>query len=106
MGERLKRLRQQSGLSQNQLAKAAGVPVHSLRNWEADRRKPFLDVAAKLARAMGISLDELAGPAPEPIPDAEPQEKTAPKRPRKPKAEEPAAPKRTRKPKATGEGSN
>jgi transcriptional regulator with XRE-family HTH domain len=66
MGERLQRLRKAAGMSQTDLAKAAGVPLMSLRNWEQDRRVPRLDTAAQLAIAMGISLDALAGINPPP----------------------------------------
>jgi transcriptional regulator with XRE-family HTH domain len=64
MGERLQRIRQARGLSQSQLARAAGIPVGSLRNWERDRREPLLGAAAKLADALGCTLDELAGRTP------------------------------------------
>ena len=64
MGQRLQRLRQAAGLSQPQLAEAAAVPVASLRNWEQGRRLPQLDAAARLASALGVSLDELAGNEP------------------------------------------
>jgi transcriptional regulator with XRE-family HTH domain len=65
MGQRLQQLRQAKGLSQTQLALAAGVPVGSLRNWERGRRVPLLDAAARIAVALGISLDTLAGIEPE-----------------------------------------
>jgi transcriptional regulator with XRE-family HTH domain len=58
---RMKRLREAAGLSQPQAAAAAGVPVATLRNWEQARRVPALDAAARLAKAIGVSLDELAG---------------------------------------------
>jgi transcriptional regulator with XRE-family HTH domain len=61
MGKRLKRLREAAGLSQSQLAAAAGVPVGTLRNWEYDRREPLLGAAARLADGLGCTLDELAG---------------------------------------------
>jgi transcriptional regulator with XRE-family HTH domain len=61
MGERLGRLRRDRGLSQPQLAKAAGVSVWSLRQWEQGRRTPLLDAAARVAVALGVSLDDLAG---------------------------------------------
>jgi transcriptional regulator with XRE-family HTH domain len=64
MGQRLKALRKAAGLSQSQLARAAGVPIGTLRGWEYGRRKPLLDTAAKLAVALGCTLDELAGIAP------------------------------------------
>ena len=61
MGNRLKLLRQQRGLSQAKLAEAAGVPIGTLRGWEYGRRTPLLDAAARLADALDVSLDELAG---------------------------------------------
>jgi transcriptional regulator with XRE-family HTH domain len=64
MGERLQTLRQGAGLSQPALARAAGIPVGTLRNWEQDLRVPRLDVAVKLADALGCTLDELAGRTP------------------------------------------
>lgn len=61
MGKRLQQLRRRAGLSQSQLARAADVPIGSLRNWEHGRRTPLLDAAARIAKAIGVSLDELAG---------------------------------------------
>jgi transcriptional regulator with XRE-family HTH domain len=61
MGQRLRELRQGAGFSQPQLAEAAGVPVASLRNWEHGRRALMFSSAYRLARAMGITLDLLAG---------------------------------------------
>jgi transcriptional regulator with XRE-family HTH domain len=64
--ERLKRLRDQAGLSQAKLAAAAGVPVSTLRNWEYGRRVPYITTASSLARALGVPtgelLDDLAEP--------------------------------------------
>jgi transcriptional regulator with XRE-family HTH domain len=61
VGERLQRLREALGLTQEQLGRAAGVPPTSLRNYEQNRRQPRLDAAVKLADVLDISLDELAG---------------------------------------------
>lgn len=61
MGQRVQRLRLAKGFSQSQLARAAGIPIGTLKNWEQDRRAPLLDTAAKIAKALSISLDELAG---------------------------------------------
>jgi transcriptional regulator with XRE-family HTH domain len=61
VGERLQRLRESLGLTQDQLGRAAGVPPTTLRNYEQGRRLPRLDAAAKLARVLGTTLDELAG---------------------------------------------
>jgi transcriptional regulator with XRE-family HTH domain len=61
MAERLKELREAAGLTQAQLAEAAGIPVGTLRGWELARRTPMLDAAAKVAVALGVSLDVIAG---------------------------------------------
>jgi transcriptional regulator with XRE-family HTH domain len=66
MGERLKRIREERGFSQTELAVAAGIPVGSLRSWERNRREPLLGSAARLAQALGVSIDVLAGVAPMP----------------------------------------
>jgi transcriptional regulator with XRE-family HTH domain len=60
MGDALRRLRQAAGLSQPGLARAAGVPVGTLRNWEQNLRVPRLDTAFKVAKALGCSMEELA----------------------------------------------
>lgn len=59
MGQRLKRLREAADMSQPDLARQAGVPLATLRNWEQDRGMPRLDNAVKIARALHISLDTL-----------------------------------------------
>jgi transcriptional regulator with XRE-family HTH domain len=69
-GQRLARLRRRAGLSQPQLSERAGVNLTTLRHYEQHRREPMFAVAIKLARAMGISLDELAGPPGAPGPPA------------------------------------
>jgi transcriptional regulator with XRE-family HTH domain len=56
----LKGLREGRGLTQAQLAERSGVPLGSLRNYEQGHRTPLLDQAAKLAKALGCSLDDLA----------------------------------------------
>jgi transcriptional regulator with XRE-family HTH domain len=58
-GERLVRLRTEAGLTQKALCEAANVPIQTLRNWERGRREPLLSTAARLARAIGVTLDEL-----------------------------------------------
>jgi transcriptional regulator with XRE-family HTH domain len=64
MGVRLKRLRQERGLSQAQLARLSGIPKGTLLQWEYGLRTPLLDAAVKLADALEITLDELAGREP------------------------------------------
>ena len=64
MGQRLQSLRQAANMSQPDLARAANVPLATLRNWEQDRRVMRLDVAARVAKALGVTLDELAAARP------------------------------------------
>jgi transcriptional regulator with XRE-family HTH domain len=60
LGQRLRRLRQAAALTQEELAQKARVPVWSLRNWEHDHRLPGLVAAYKLAKALGVVMEELA----------------------------------------------
>src|SRR4051794_113834 len=60
-GEILKRLRQEAGLSQAGLAAAAGIHTRQITRYESDEQQPALDVAKRLAQALGVTLDELAG---------------------------------------------
>jgi transcriptional regulator with XRE-family HTH domain len=61
MGQRLRSIRKEAGFSQWQLSVAANVPLGTLRNWEQGLRIPSLDKAARIAQALGVSLDHLAG---------------------------------------------
>lgn len=60
-GARLKRIREQRGLSQSDLAKKAGMQPSAIAHFEADRRKPSFDNARALANALDISADYLLG---------------------------------------------
>lgn len=59
LGERLVRLRNQKGLSQDALAEALGVSRQSVSKWETDASVPELDKLVKLSSLFGVSLDEL-----------------------------------------------
>ena len=62
-------LRRFIGLSQPQFAKAVGISVHTLRNWEQNRRRPegpalaLLRIAARHPRIILESLRSSAGAA-------------------------------------------
>jgi transcriptional regulator with XRE-family HTH domain len=61
-GSRLAELREKKGWSQQDLAKYAGVPYMTVYRAEAQaHRYPRMDIAKKLARALGVSLDVLCG---------------------------------------------
>jgi transcriptional regulator with XRE-family HTH domain len=60
-GERLARIRQARGWSQQELADRSGVPYITIYRCErGQHQEPRVSVAAKLARALGVSLDVLA----------------------------------------------
>jgi transcriptional regulator with XRE-family HTH domain len=64
VGKRIKRLRQQRGMSQRQLATLAKVPQSLLSQIENGIRrgdKVQLDAARSIAFALGVSIDALAG---------------------------------------------
>ncbi len=81
MGSRLKRLREGAGMSQSQLAHRIDIPLPTLRNFEQDRTVPRLDTAAMIAKVIGCTLDELAGPVV--LPKVEPKPPKKRGRPRK-----------------------
>ncbi|RMH42232.1 MAG: XRE family transcriptional regulator [Deltaproteobacteria bacterium] len=57
----LRRLRAKAGLSQHALAEAAGLSSETVSRVERGAFEPSLTTAAKLAGALGISLDALVG---------------------------------------------
>lgn len=63
LGRSIRVAREALGESQVNLAAAAEISQGYLSQLEADERKPTLFIAARLARALGLSLDELASGA-------------------------------------------
>ena len=57
----LARLRRERGLTRYALARLAGVPEIALSKMERGTREPRLGTLAKLAGALGVGLDEVAG---------------------------------------------
>ena len=60
-GERLHALREQAGLSQQQLAERLGLPQTSYAYWERHPVALRPDQIVALANALGVSLDQLFG---------------------------------------------
>ena len=61
-GSRLKRLREKRRWDQQELARRAQVPYMTIYRLETEsHRTPRMDIAVKLARTLGISLDVLCG---------------------------------------------
>lgn len=61
MSEVLRRRRTELGMSQADLAAAAGVDKRQIRRYEAGEQQPVLSVAVAIANALEISVGELAG---------------------------------------------
>jgi len=59
LGQRLARLRTVAKWTQEELGAKAGVATGSIRNWEQDHRRPRADAALRLARALGVTVEEL-----------------------------------------------
>ena len=70
LGERLARLRNQKGLSQDALAEALGVSRQSVSKWETDASIPELDKLVRLSGLSGVSLDELVSGSSPAVPAA------------------------------------
>ncbi len=60
LGQRIRAARESLGESQVNLAAAAGISQGYLSQLETDEREPTLSIAARLAKALHVSLDELA----------------------------------------------
>jgi len=58
---RLSELRKGRKRSQEELAKEVGVHTNVMGRYERGEAKPSIDVVIKLADALGVSLDYLAG---------------------------------------------
>jgi transcriptional regulator with XRE-family HTH domain len=62
LGQRLRQYRELADLSQNELAKRSGVPRPTITNVESGEQVGLtLENARKLARALGVTIDMLAG---------------------------------------------
>ncbi|GAA1187477.1 hypothetical protein GCM10009608_24020 [Pseudonocardia alaniniphila] len=64
MSDVIRQRRADLGLSQSDLARAAGVDARQIRRYEAGEQQPLLSVAVAIADALGVSISELAGRAP------------------------------------------
>lgn len=61
-GARLLALREASGLTQIELAKALGVPHSNIAHWEWSDKPPRADLLPHLAQILNVTLEDLVGP--------------------------------------------
>ncbi len=59
MENRIRELRKQAGLSQEELAKSCGVSRQTINAIENQKYDPTLALAFRLAKALGSRVDEL-----------------------------------------------
>jgi transcriptional regulator with XRE-family HTH domain len=59
LGENLKRIRTEKGMSQGDIVRELGMPRSFVSSIENGRTNPTLATIAKLAKAIGVSTDEL-----------------------------------------------
>jgi transcriptional regulator with XRE-family HTH domain len=58
-GEKLKKLRREHGLSQDQLGQKAGVHGRHIGKYEIGRAMPNAESVVRLAQVLGVSIDSL-----------------------------------------------
>lgn len=59
-GGHLRTLREEAGVARAELARKAGVPISTLRNWEDGRGFPGVPAFLGLAEALGVPAARLA----------------------------------------------
>ena len=59
LGENLKRIRTEKGISQGDIARALEVDKSFVSNIENGKTNPTLATIVKIAKAIGVSVDEL-----------------------------------------------
>jgi transcriptional regulator with XRE-family HTH domain len=60
-GKRLAELRKKAGMSQEDLAAKLGTQGPAIGRYERETAKPTIEVAAKISKILGVSLDYLVG---------------------------------------------
>ena len=61
IGKNIKRLRREMGLTQAELARLVGVTAQAVSKWETKANSPDIGLIPKIARVLGVSIDELFG---------------------------------------------
>lgn len=59
IGKRLKEIRISKGLLQKDVAKSIGISKARLSNYEMNKRKPSIEIIAKISRFYNVSVDYL-----------------------------------------------
>ena len=59
MKNKVNEMRKRLGWSQDMLSQVSGVPASTISEIENGKRTPGVDIALMLARAMGVSVEDL-----------------------------------------------
>ena len=59
--ERLKKLREEKGLTQVQLSELTGISTRMIQKYESGNARPRLDATEKIAKALNVTADQLLG---------------------------------------------
>lgn len=59
LGQNLKRIRTKKGISQGDIVKTLGMPKSFVSSIENGKTNPTLATIAKIAKAIGVSVDKL-----------------------------------------------
>ncbi len=65
-GAKLASLRRDAGLTQTELARLVGEKQQTIAYWEKSSRPPRSDVLPKLAKVLGVRIDDLINEKPSP----------------------------------------
>lgn len=73
VGQTIKRLRKESGLTQDQLAEKLFVTHQAVSSWETGKTQPDVETLGQLADIFGVSVEMLIYGTPRPHSDLRPQ---------------------------------
>ncbi len=60
-GQLIKKVRQEVGITQQELAKRLGISYVGVSQWETDKRNPKYDTLVRIAKALDIPVSYLCG---------------------------------------------
>ena len=59
LGQNIAKLRKEKGLTQENLVRLSGVAISQIRRYETGKASPSLEVIVRLAKSLGVSIDEM-----------------------------------------------
>ena len=68
-GKKLKAIRLERGMSQDEMAKLLGTTKQVISHYEIGKRSPKISIALKYAQILGIAMEELSDHPVQPDPD-------------------------------------